>query len=269
LKKLTPSCLVIMLILFAIFFAGKFLSNSEKSTRLSFISNFINTLSFPFEKGFSYINDFSKSFKTRSTLEKKVKNLEKENEKLKFQNSMLKQQVYDSPLLEKQLDFRNTINFRNIPARILYYSPTSWFDTAFLNVGTDLEVKKGMGVVNSEGLIGQIISVSKKSSLLSSLTEGSSAVGGMVQRTGVKGIVKGDFSDFLIFTYLRSDADILIGDICVTSGDGSLIPSGIPIGKVKKITNDRVSDTKTAQIEPFVKFHEIDNVFIAILENEQ
>ena len=267
-RKLTPSCLVIMLILLVIFFAGKFLSNSERSTRLSFVSNFINTLSFPLKKSLVYVTDFSGKFKIKSTLEKKVKNLEKENERLKFQNLMLKQQVYESPLLEKQLNFKNTINFKNIPARILYYSPTSWFDTAFLNVGTDLGVKKGMGVVNSEGLIGQIISVSKRSSLISSLTEGSSAVGGMIQRTGAKGILKGDFSDFLIFTYLRSDADILMGDICVTSGDGSLIPSGIPIGKVKKIIHDKISDTKTAQIEPFVKFHEIDNVFIAVLENE-
>ena len=272
LKKLTPSCITIIALIVILFFVGRFIVISKSPGRLSFISSSVNFIVSPVNSVLSSTGNFfsglGNNFISKSKLNKRILSLEKENEKLRLENIKLKEQVSESADLEKQLDFRKHINFKTIPAKVLYYSSTSWFDSAFINAGSSLGVSLGQGVINKDGLIGQVVSLDKKTSLITSLTDGSSSIGGMVQRTRVKGLVKGDFSDILTLTYVKSDADILIGDICVTSGDGNLIPAGIPIGKVKQIVYDKISDTKTAKIIPFVKFDKIDNIFVAVLEKD-
>ena len=122
---------------------------------------------------------------------------------------------------------------------------------------------------NGSGLIGQIVKCGNSMSVVSSLTDGGSSVGGMVNRSGVRGLVQGDYSDTLLFTYLPSDADIRSGDICSSSGDGGLVPPGIPIGKVISVKPDKTSDTKIARVRPFVRFDTIHSVLAAAAKDER
>lgn len=269
-KNPNSSCMVVIVLGIILFFLARWITVSVPDGRLSVLSCIINGISVPVVKISDSVGGVYKgikeSFTSKADLEKKILKLEKEKNSLKFGNAQLKELVYKSEDLKKQSEFMSTIKFKNVPARILYHSPSSWFHSANINAGTTKGINSGMGVLNSDGLIGQVISVSKKSALISSLTDGASSVGGMVQRSRVRGLVQGDFSDTLLFTYLKSDADITVGDICVTSGDGHLIPEGIPIGIVRSIVEDKISDTKTAAVEPFVRFDKIENMFVAVGE---
>jgi len=52
------------------------------------------------------------------------------------------------------------------------------------------------------------------------------------------------------------------GDVIVTSGLGRMYPSGIKIGKVLTVHDDKSDLMKSAIIDPYVEFPKLEEVFI-------
>jgi rod shape-determining protein MreC len=167
-------------------------------------------------------------------------------------------------LLERELGYKQTINLKMIPTQIISHNLSSWFDTATIDEGKNLGIEKGCAVVNHLGLIGQVVSIGNKTSQIVSLNDPNSAVGGMVQRSRAKGIIQGQWTEYLVFAYLKKDADVNKDDIVVSSGDGQVIPKGIVIGRVEKVIRDNITGTTNAFVKPSVRFDEIEYVFVVI-----
>ena len=95
------------------------------------------------------------------------------------------------------------------------------------------------------------------------------AVAALVQSTRENnGIVKGykDENNKLLAEIQRLSLDSLIkkDDVIVTSGLGGIYPSGIRIGKVLSVHEDKGEVMKSAIIEPYVNFSKIEEVFIVV-----
>ena len=63
---------------------------------------------------------------------------------------------------------------------------------------------------------------------------------------------------------LSVDSGIKKDDVIVTSGLGRIYPSGIRIGKVLSVHEDKGEVMKSAIIEPYVDFSKIEEVFIVV-----
>ena len=61
------------------------------------------------------------------------------------------------------------------------------------------------------------------------------AVGAKVARTGAHGVVHGTGDAVLELAYVTSLADIQVGDLVVTSGDDSIYPPGLEIGRIRRV----------------------------------
>lgn len=263
--KKNRSCFWIIIIIIIGFFINH-ISYSVKAGKMPFITQVLNVIYIPInatgEVCSNTYNTIAIYFQNKEELTKRVKELEEEKKRLKSENYMLKNMAYQSLDLEKQLMFKKSNSYDSVATRVLYYSPTHWFKNAQIDTGYKDGVKKGFGVANDKGLIGQVIAVGKISSTISYITDEESVIGAMVQRSRVRSIAIGDGTDILILTYLKADADIRKGDTIVTSGDGKLIPSGVPIGEVTNIVVDKLTDSKIATIVPFVRFDNIDHIFV-------
>ena len=63
---------------------------------------------------------------------------------------------------------------------------------------------------------------------------------------------------------LPIDSDVKEGDIFITSGLGKIYPKEIPVGTVVSVQEDNVKVMKSAVVEPFVKFNELEELFVVI-----
>ncbi|WP_114327456.1 rod shape-determining protein MreC [Candidatus Colwellia aromaticivorans] len=125
-----------------------------------------------------------------------------------------------------------------------------------INRGAGDGVYEGQPVLDSVGIVGQILHVGQTSSRVILITDISHAVPVRVQRNGLRLLASGSGQiDRLIHNFVPQSADIKTGDLLVTSGLGGKYPEGYPVAKVSFVSNNesrefvRVFSTPAAQID--------------------
>jgi rod shape-determining protein MreC len=62
---------------------------------------------------------------------------------------------------------------------------------------------------------------------------------------------------------------VKVGDMVLTSGyQGGIYPSGLPVGKVERVTLAERGTTYTISVRPFVRFSQLDVLSVAVSEQE-
>lgn len=207
-------------------------------------------------------------FRPRSYILKENADLRKRVRDLTLENSRLREAAFQNVSLRKALNLKETTQLNLTSGEVVARNESCWFDTATINLGSNSGVQKGAAVLNHLGLIGQVLDVSPFTSHIVSLTDPSSAVGGMVQRSRSMGIVQGRGDSYLALNYLPKDADIKVGDIIVSSSAGQVIPAGVPIGRVTEVVRNSMAGTTSAFIIPSVHFDQVEQIFVAKVGQE-
>ena len=115
-----------------------------------------------------------------------------------------------------------------------------------VNKGSRQGVFLGQPVVDSQGVMGQIVHVGPITSTAMLLTDVSHAVPVQVNRSGLRAMAVGTGSDDVLeLLYVPNNADVREGDLLVTSGMGSRFPPGYPVGLI--------IDVNSHPSEPFAR----------------
>jgi rod shape-determining protein MreC len=247
---------------------------SVKRESLSMVENGVgstlNSIQWLFRKSGYTIKD-SLSFVFNFT------NVKKENEELKKRNDELEQKAIErdtlmkeNEILRESLDFKNQHSEYNyIGSNIIGKSGGNYLDGFIIDKGTKDGIKKGMVVVTSKGLVGQVSSTAINWSEIQSISNENIAVSGMAESASeTSGIIRGykDADNRLLakLYYLPQDSAVKPGDVILTSGYGNLYPKNIRIGQVIDIEEDKGKIMKNAIIEPYVDFNTLEQVLVVI-----
>ena len=92
----------------------------------------------------------------------------------------------------------------------------------------------GNPVMSENGLIGRVIGVTEGASRILLLTDIASRTPVMIERTNARAILTGDGGPNPRLEYLRGQEPVKPGDRLVTSGDGGVLPRGLPVGLAVK-----------------------------------
>lgn len=250
------------------------ISYSVKREKVSIVENGVgstlNTLQFGVSKVGNSIKGSLSFLFNFTTVKKENEELKKENDKL--QNELVE---YNSALSENQT-LRDDLNFKNqrseydyLGCNVIGKSGGNFLDGFIIDKGQKDNIKKGMIVVTSKGLVGQVTSTASNWSIIQSISNENIAVSGMVETANeTNGIIKGykDENNKLLakLYYLPLDSNIKKGDVILTSGFGNLYPKGIRIGEVIDIEEDQGKIMKNAIIQPYVDFNKLQQVLIVI-----
>ena len=120
--------------------------------------------------------------------------------------------------------------------QVIGISPTPQRHTLTIDRGADDGAYVGQPLLDSEGLMGQLVTVFASHSVALLITDGSHALPVKVLRNGVRSIAEGT-ADFnrLNLRYVSPTADIKLGDQLLSSGLGGRFPAGYPVGIVSGI----------------------------------
>ena len=169
-------------------------------------------------------------------------NVQKENEmlaeevkRLRSEVIYLKEQISTSDRLTELLKPVDSYVEKQVVASIIAKDPANWYEALVINKGEKEGVEPGMGVITAGGVIGRVVKTAPDYSRVLLMSDRSSAVAGVIQRTGYEGIVEGQHGRTLRLNYIMSDADVQNGDIIITSGTDGVFPRGIMIGRVNRV----------------------------------
>jgi rod shape-determining protein MreC len=123
-----------------------------------------------------------------------------------------------------------------IVTEVLYTTKLTGNSSLIIDKGATSGLKAGMAVIDSDGVIGQVIRVGPTTSELSLITQKDQPVPVMVARNNLRAITVGiGRENVLEMPYLPIAADIREGDILLTSGIDGTYPPGLSVGKVSRV----------------------------------
>jgi rod shape-determining protein MreC len=164
-----------------------------------------------------------------------------ENRRLRAENAELRQwRATAIALQDTNQRYRALMGFRTNPpvpmaaAHVILDSRGPFADTRLADAGKERGVEIGNPVMSERGLVGRVIGVTKGASRILLLTDVASRTPVLVDRTDARAILTGDAGATPKLEYLRGANPIKDGDRILTSGDGGMIPRGLPVGTAVK-----------------------------------
>ena len=143
-----------------------------------------------------------------------------------------------SSRLRELLDLKGRVPGRSVTAAVIGNSASTWFRSLTINKGDKDGVRSGMAVISSMGIVGQIVAVASRSAKVLLITDHSSGVDVISQRSRARGIVSGSLDNGTVMRYVQRGEDIEEGDRLITSGLDGIFPKGLLVGSVGKVRRE-------------------------------
>lgn len=222
---------------------------------------------------FNYFKKKTKEAREKNNLYKKYKELQKKNDNiesiissndnLESEIKKLKDSLELNTLLSDKIKVNATIVLRNIGY---------WYEEVTIDKGSKDGVGKDMAVINSKGLVGRISKVSNHYSTIRLLSNDN-----MDNKISVKIKTDDDYVYGLISKYdsktntytvegISQSVVFSEGADVVTTGMGTIFPSGLLVGKVRGTTTDNFDLSKVVEVESSVDFNDLD--YVTVLKRE-
>ncbi len=202
-------------------------------------------------------------------------NLQEENDQLRLElntyHSLLDEyrEAYSrNRYLETELEFKNQESFPALMARVVGKDPSFWFQTLIIDRGENDGVVTGMVARNSRGVVGQVVQVSDNYSKILLANAPSSAIDAIVQKSRVRGILKGAGKQGYVLQYVLKSGDVKEGDIVVTAGIGGMFPPGITLGTVSTVRSKQRGMFLEIAVDPAVDFSRLEFFYINLSEEQ-
>ena len=127
----------------------------------------------------------------------------------------------------------------------------------------------GQAVLDSGGIFGQVARVGQLTSEVILVSDAAHAIPVQVNRNGLRTIAvgTGDMSR-LKLPYLSTSADVVAGDLLVTSGLGGGFPAGYPVGTVAEVKRDPAQSLADVDVRPAAALDRAREVMFVWLKSE-
>ena len=109
----------------------------------------------------------------------------------------------------------------------------------------------GQAVLDAGGVFGQVARVGQLTAEVILVSDATHAIPVQINRNGLRTIAvgTGDMGR-LKLPYLSTSADVVVGDLLVTSGLGGGFPAGYPVGTVAEVKRDPAQSLADVDVKP-------------------
>ena len=164
--------------------------------------------------------------------------------------------------LEVLLDLKRQVALPVIGARVIAYDPTLWSRSAIINQGKAQGVKEGLPVLAPQGIVGRIVVVYPEYSKVMLIVDRKSGADAMVQRTRIRGVLKGKGGNRCSLEFVPKSADVQVGDLVLASGLVGLYPKGLVFGKVTAANKKNPGVFQEIEVTPNVDLSTLEEVLV-------
>ena len=162
-----------------------------------------------------------------------------DNARLKQENSRLRQWQNAALVLEQRLKrYQLLLNavpdpeLTSVTAHVIGREDRPFLNTIILDAGKRQHVKPGEAVVDERGMVGRIYLSGDHTSWVVLLTDLNSRIPVTIEPGNVQAMLSGDNTSVPNIEVSAQGVKLKEGQQIVTSGDGGLLPAGLPVGIV-------------------------------------
>ena len=233
----------------------------HKNSHLEILRSSISTLVYPLQYTAGLAIDLPRKV---SAMAVSRQALMKENERLRDEQLQMHSRLQRIATLEDENRrlralLESSVEFydRVLVAELVGVELEPFRQQIIINKGLTQGVFNGQPVVDSGGIMGQIVHVSPFSSTVLLITDLTHAIPVLVNRNGLRSVAMGLGQDNVVsLEHIPINADIKEGDLVVSSGLGRKFPRGYPVGTVSSVTSVPGELFSNVLITPSAKFGE-------------
>lgn len=209
--------------------------------------------------------DMVKHFQSYASLYEQNQELRRELQQLDvWKEAALQLEQKNARLLDLN-QVRLDPKLTHVTGVVLADSGSPFRQSVLLNVGARDGIRDGWATMDGIGLVGRISGVGQKTSRVILLTDSNSRVPVTVQPSGQKALLSGDNSPLPPLEFLDDADEVRPGDRVVTSGDGGVLPAGLPVGQVVMGTDRRLrvvlsADYRRLEFLRVLRSHELEPI---------
>jgi rod shape-determining protein MreC len=124
-------------------------------------------------------------------------------------------------------------------------------ERVLVDKGAGDSIYVGQAVLDSGGVFGQVARVGQLTSEVILISDAAHAIPVQINRNGLRTVAVGTGeTNRLKLPYLPTSADVVAGDLLVTSGLGGGFPPGYPVGTVSEVKRDPAQSLADVDVKP-------------------
>ncbi len=175
-------------------------------------------------------------FSTQSALLRENEQLRRDRIQLAQAAQIAEQREAENAQLRRLLDARARQPVRSLHAEILYDARDPFAQKVIINRGSQHGVTLGAPVIDDRGVLGQVVRLFPFTAEVALVTDAEQTVPVQVVRNDLRAIAYGGpGAGTLELRFLAANADVVNGDVLVTSGLDGVYPAGFPVAKVVSV----------------------------------
>lgn len=191
--------------------------------------------------------------------------LRRENDALKLRIAQLESKAAEADRLAQLLNFRQSQ--QNVPmltARVIGTSAGTASQTIYLDRGERDGIRRNMGVITPDGVVGKVVESYRDTSQVLLLTDKESGVGAMLADSRIQSPVGGTGEPILTMKYIPTDDEVTVGEQVVTSGMDRIFPRDLPVGTVTEIKPG--APFKKVRVRPAAQLERLEEVIVLLTQ---
>lgn len=189
--------------------------------------------------------------------------LRRENDALKLQITQLQSKAAEADRLAQLLNFRKLhMDVPMVGARVIGASAGTDSQTIDIDRGERDGIKRNMGVITPDGVVGKVIESYAHTAQVLLLTDSHSGVGALLADSRVQSPVGGTGEPLLSMKYVPNDDTVNNGEHVVTSGMDRIFPRDLPVGTIVDIKPGNAF--KQIRVRPAANLERLEEVIVLL-----
>jgi rod shape-determining protein MreC len=189
--------------------------------------------------------------------------LRAELDRLKLQNSQLESRAVEADRLAALLGFREAhADVPLLAARVIGSSADPASRAIYINRGEADGVRKNMGVITPEGVVGKVLEVYAHTAQVLLLTDKEGGAGALLAGSRTQSPVGGAGEPLLVMKYVSNDEQVAVGDRVLTSGQDRIFPKDLPVGTVADVKPG--TPFKLIRVKPAAHLDRLEEVLVLL-----
>ncbi len=164
------------------------------------------------------------------------RDLKQRIEQLRIEQVRMGQDADQARRLQALLAFKEQFISKTMAAQVIGSTGSEQSRAIYLDKGEDDGVKPDMAVITADGVVGKVLHVYSSTSLVLLISDQTSGVGAILEKSRLQGIVRGMPSGEVGLERVMSDEQVPVGELVLTSGGDRIFPKGLPIGRVGRVS---------------------------------
>lgn len=211
----------------------------------------------------------SENIQSRQAMRAEIEQLREQVRYMEFQTQRTQFLQWETDLLRNLLASEAREDNTSMVAEVLAVDSKPFSDQVLINKGKKQGVFLGQAVVDSQGIVGQVVALGYSTAWVLLISDVNHAIPGRTEGEGMRVVIEGTgLSDELDVLFVPHTSALKEGELLFSSGLGGVFPEGYPVARVTTIVRDESQPFAQVTAMPLAELERL-RLVLLIWEPEQ